>query len=536
MIQDDRLTKLANKRKSMRRIAPHRSQTLTYFIKSALIVVALFVISQIAPGCPAAILAPICIVYAILSTIGALHFTVINRLHRQKKLAAGGNLSRLNRKWTITFGILFVLSLVSAFLFVLESPKWNTAEWVLVCCAVPIYYIIYLIAQHYLSREYAPRFDRAKAIWLSFLLVGLVLCLLYALFALFLPAHDYASLAEAFGATRAPFEYSPSAIMIEIDQFSSFTDGLVIYGIAKVSSGSSIIALVFQLIIFGSVIFGLANLFNFSLLTNQEIADEFRLLKTDDAPNTNEGILKRYLVIAAVLSLVFFVLFLTFDSWAEHERATEEHTAIESFIETEKEHLIFAVDNADEKHLIYEKVSDEYGQKRDEIKAEYRMKIDPLLHTYYDTCREKIDSYLDGREGVFGGIVQFIISLSPDNQKNHFRDSLTNDTNKADIENTYKEYRERITDLNKEFREALQAATSELPQDKQFTSEELEMFSYRFAATNKELNLWTALDDLQKDSEIYNALFSTNNYNREAAKQAAKTIINESENNALGLI
>ena len=319
----------------MRRIAPHRSQTLTYFIKSALIVVALFVISQIAPGCPAAVLAPICIVYAILSTIGALHFTVINRLHRQKKLAAGGNLSRLNRKWTITFGILFVLSLVSAFLFVLESPKWNTAEWVLVCCAVPIYYIIYLIAQHYLSREYAPRFDRAKAIWLSFLLVGLVLCLLYALFALFLPAHDYASLAEAFGATRAPFEYSPSAIMIEIDQFSSFTDGLVIYGIAKVSSGSSIIALVFQLIIFGSVIFGLANLFNFSLLTNQEIADEFRLLKTDDAPNTNEGILKRYLVIAAVFSLVFFVLFLTFDSWAEHERATEEHTAIESFIETE---------------------------------------------------------------------------------------------------------------------------------------------------------------------------------------------------------
>lgn len=62
------------------------------------------------------------------------------------------------------------------------------------------------------------------------------------------------------------------------------------------------------------------------------------------------------------------------------------------------------------------------------------------------------------------------------------------------------------------------------------------MFSYRFAATNKELNLWTALDDLQKDSEIYNALFSTNNYNREAAKQAAETIINESENNALALI
>ena len=192
--------------------------------------------------------------------------------------------------------------------------------------------------------------------------------------------------------------------MVEIDQFSSFTDGLVIYGIAKVSSGSSVIALVFQLIIFGSVIFGLANLFNFSLLTNQEIADEFHPLKTDDTPNANEGILKRYLVIAAVISLVFFVLFLSFDSWAERERATEEHTAIESFIETEKEHLIFAVDNADGKHLIFEKVSDEYGQKRDEIKAEYRMKVDPLLHTYYDTCREKIDSYLDGREGVFGGI------------------------------------------------------------------------------------------------------------------------------------
>lgn len=264
----------------------------------------------------------------------------------------------------------------------------------LVCCAVPIYYIIYLIAQHYLSREYAPRFDRAKAIWISFLLVGLVLCLLYALFALFLPTHDYASLAEAFGANTSTFRVLSFGDH-DRNRCSSHHSlmALVIYGIAKVSSDSSVIALVFQLIIFGSVIFGLTNLFNFSLLTNQEIADEFHPLKTDDAPNTNEGILKRYLVIAAVISLVFFVVFLSFDSWAERERATEEHTAIESFIETEKEHLIFAVDNADEKHLIYEKVSDEYGQKRDEIKAEYRMKIDPLLHTYYDTCREKIDSY-----------------------------------------------------------------------------------------------------------------------------------------------
>lgn len=139
-------------------------QTLHYFTVAIAVIIVLFLISKTAPTFPAPMLIVVLLAYAALSTIGALHFTVINRLHKQMKLNKEGRLSRITRKWTLTFIAIFILSLISACLFVLESPKWNILEWFLVCFAIPLYYVVYLVAQQALSKEYAARFDRANAI------------------------------------------------------------------------------------------------------------------------------------------------------------------------------------------------------------------------------------------------------------------------------------------------------------------------------------------------------------------------------------
>ncbi len=506
-------------------------QTLHYFTVAIAVIIVLFLISKTAPTFPAPMLIVVLLAYAALSTIGALHFTVINRLHKQMKLNKEGRLSRITRKWTLTFIAIFILSLISACLFVLESPKWNILEWFLVCFAIPLYYVVYLVAQQALSKEYAARFDRANAIWLSFILVAIILCALYAILALNFPSQEYTSLTEAFDVAEHPFANSPSALMVDADLIASFTDGFVSYGISKASGESSILALIFQLVIFATVIFGLMNLFSFCLLTKHEISDEFRLLPAIGDTSQNGRIVKRYFVAAAIISLVFVIGFLTLDSEAEKLKPTEEQGMIESILNEGRDRLIFIYDGGLAKSQMVKEIANAYEPKYKELEKDCEETLTPLIISYYSTCRSNVDSYLNSREGVFGwldGIWNFFV---PDNLKNKFIEEITNGANGSVIEQESKEYQDKIDQLNEEFFTELQAKNSTKPANEQLSQDELDRCrNFYFNTAN--LNLWSNLDDLQESSpDYYNALFGANSsFDREFARQAAEAVIDESEN------
>lgn len=258
------------------------SQTRSYFSRAAAFLAALGITAWLAAYLPSLALAVLMVGYAVFSTIGALHFTVIKRLHKQYKLEEEGNLSRLNRKWVLTLAVLFILSLVSAFVFVLESPKWDALEWVFTICGVPLYFLVFIFTQRHLKKEYAPKFDRAKAMRVSFWVVGVILCLGYAVVSLFVAAPESnITLQSTLEATPNSFAYSPSALMSDTGKLSSFVDALVAFGMTKASGLSIAVAFICRFVIYAAVFFGLVNLFNFCLLSNDEIRAEFQPLMID---------------------------------------------------------------------------------------------------------------------------------------------------------------------------------------------------------------------------------------------------------------
>ena len=102
-----------------------------YFTRAIPLMLILFLLAKAAPNLPTGFLMLVIIVYAFIAMVGSLHFVVMRRMLRQYKLREEGDLSKLNRKWTIYLIGLFVLGLLSGLLFLLEAPGWGYLEWIL---------------------------------------------------------------------------------------------------------------------------------------------------------------------------------------------------------------------------------------------------------------------------------------------------------------------------------------------------------------------------------------------------------------------
>lgn len=465
-----------------------------YFIKAVALVLCLMVVAKVAPFLPSVLFPLVFAVYAVLSTIGALYFTVINRLYKQYKLTEEGDLSRLNRKWKWMMAGLLAASLASAFLFVLGSPKWDNYEWLLVWIAIPLYYVVYRAVGCRLEREYAPRFHKAYTMRWSFWIVGIVLCIAYAALSVQLMPVEYAGLSEAFQSTYMPYEHSMSAVMREADKLSSLADGITWYAISQVSMKFFLFAFVCKFVVFASVIFGVLNQLRLCFLNFQEIKSEFQILPAHGEAKSSGPLLRIYIVILVSVLAVATLLFLCVEFEAAKAQATNEYTAVDVFVDEQTENVIFFVEGKLEeaKELVGSK--EDYDRQKQELIDQRNEELRPLIEEYYDQCVDNIGSYLDWYGSPFGAIAKHFKSLMRDDAVKTFKERVTDGSSAAEIEDRYNEYRNAVVALDNEM---LAATLGD------------EAFEPIEASSRKSIDLWAILENPESLAVIDDYLLNT---------------------------
>lgn len=408
-----------------------------YFLRAVFLMLALFLLAKIAPNLPTGLLMLAIIVYAFIAMVGSLHFVVMRRMLRQYKFRKEGELSKLNRKWTLFLIGLFVLGLLSGLLFLLEAPSWGYREWRLLCVAILLYFTIYLIAYQLLKREYADKFDKASAMKWAFWFTGALICLGYAIFLVPEAPSESISMRAAFDQVELKFNESPCALFSALEALTTFLEGLKIYAAHNVSSWHTAVGVVVKVVVFASLFFGLASQFCFCLLDRSEIAAEFRTLpsKSDD---TKEPLVKRYFVILVTLVIAFCIMFLVANHLIAQLRSTGNVSFIEAQVEKGKQELIFKFDAQVEES---------------KIKKEMLPALRSSLDDYYDQCMSSVDSYVDARRSASNGlldtIVRWLRSLfggDVDKVREKFIEEITANAESSDSEilEQYGEYRQQL--------------------------------------------------------------------------------------------
>lgn len=499
------------------------SQVVSYFVRAAIVVALLWIVAKVAPYLPSAVFPLVFSAYAVFSMIGALYFTVRNRIHKQHKLAATGNLSRLNRKWKWMMGGLLIASLASAFLFVLDSPKWDDAEWLLIVVAVPLYYIAYQLIQRLCKKEYAPKFYKAYTMRWSFWVVGILLCGAYAVVSAQSHAEVFGSLTEALQHAPRPYEHAFSATLSEVDKLSSFADGVASYAISQVTEDYFLIGLVWQFVIFASVIFGVLNQLRFCLLDWQEIKSEFQILPTEEEPESSGPILKAYIVVLVVVLGVAAALFLCTEFEMAKFRATEEYTAIDEAVDGYTDYLSFQFDGVVEEAVDRDKKSKEYEQEKSDLLDRRAEELTPLANEYYDRCMGNIDSYLDWYNGLFGIIAKQFKSWWRDDAEKTFRERIAAGVDATEIEESYNSYREQLIDLREENSDVLSTEEVSI----------LLSLGPTGLADAENLDLWAVLDDSTVDGVL---LCSEEELSEEDMKAKIAELIENARERTLSLI
>lgn len=524
-MQQDKPTPVASAIKQFA-ISLSRGGLCAYLLKAFATVMCLWVVSRISPLIPAIALLPVFIAYSLMSTLGALYFTTIKRIHREYELAKEGRLSQINRKWPLRMAVFFIISLVSAFLFTLESPRWDALEWILTFLAVPIYFVAFKAAERGLRKEFDKKFLKARAMKASFWLVGVILCLVYAILATAFSVNEASGLREAFEHTPRLFADSPSAIMGEADLISSFSQGLTSYMVTEIAGQFFIVGVIYHFAVYAFVFFGLINQFGFCLLSKREIKGEFQLLPANYESRDDQPILKRYIVILVSINLAASVLFLFAESKTQEAKSSGEPTKIEIFIEDRIKDILYRFDDAYEKDQEFNEVTTSYRQNVDDVLVQRGSELNPLIDEYFDRCKENVDAYLDWYESFEGQAMRSLKWL-PGNivigrVKDHFLEDMNKDIDSAHLQEVYRKYQSELDQLQDDYADDMNEIDPDDPRSTFATSK-------ADGDSVEDLDLWGCLSRDGSSSIVGDVLLNSSNLNREELKNSIFELIDQAK-------
>ena len=107
----------------------HAREIACFFGKAFVLVALLAVAARYAPLLPSYAIPLVLLVYALPATVGSMYGIVVKRFHDQLKYNEEGMASKYNRRWTGWMAAFFALSLVSATMFLLDAPAWDSTQW-----------------------------------------------------------------------------------------------------------------------------------------------------------------------------------------------------------------------------------------------------------------------------------------------------------------------------------------------------------------------------------------------------------------------
>ena len=427
-----------------------------YFAKAVVLVAVFLLIGRLGPSMPPMLLALVWAVLSTVSAIGLVYHRVITKARKRYGLKGGGVVARLNGGRVISLVFAFAASAVFMGGLILELPKWEFAEWLLLALAVFLYVVVYQGVKRLLVNEYEPLLQVSRTVKVSSAILCVVLLLVYALVSLTGPAATYDSMTEAFLAAKQPFAQSSSALLADAGYLTALVDGLTSFAMSRVAEGSLWIYVVWRVVLCGSVALAVSSLVSACSLrlselklvfmpldaveavgegvqkarevvevagegaeaavhdvgarevdasiskassNVDELADEEHVATAERAYRvataSNGHILKRYVVLACAFPLVLVACFAVADAKIASVAETEGYTTARAFI---RDQVGMAACVIDGKPYDYEKVQElcKKAQKlSDDLASEREKVLTPLINEAFDQRIQNIDRYLD---------------------------------------------------------------------------------------------------------------------------------------------
>lgn len=113
------------------------------------------------PSMPSPVVVLFWVAFTLVSMLGILYQASIAKADRRQKFASGGIAVRINNGRSIRVVVSFVASAVLMASLLLESPKWDAAEWALIVAAVALYPPAEFAVARRVLCEYEPMQSKA---------------------------------------------------------------------------------------------------------------------------------------------------------------------------------------------------------------------------------------------------------------------------------------------------------------------------------------------------------------------------------------
>ena len=237
------------------------------------------------------------------------------------------------------------------------------------------------------------------------------------------PAETFSSASEAFLSVDQPFEGSPSALASEAGTISALIDGFAVYGASRAAEVSAAGYLALRAVLVCSALCGVVSLLGLCSLSWSELKRVFLPLEAATSPDANASdagtpnedapdvdasdagtpvgdtprakVVKRNVVVAAVLPIVLMACFMVADSLVARAVQTQEYTAAQRFVRDQVDLAVYVLDGT---YYEYQAVQDLLAQAKLDSEAlaqEAEATLVPLINASYDARIANVDAYLD---------------------------------------------------------------------------------------------------------------------------------------------
>ena len=378
-----------------------------YAIKAAAVVALLFLFSRVAAWAPGWCVAVVWAACSVLLAAGITYHAVVEKTINQVAFRAGGVLGRINGGRTFRLIVAFVVSAVGVAGLLVASVGWDVWQWGLAVAAVPLFLLVYVLADKLASKETSFLYRASLDVRVSAFITGALLFV--ASFVLFAaqPTPEVTSATEAFLSAENPFASSPSTIMSEAGLAVSYADALSTYGLSKLGELNVFGRYCAQTLLLVSSIFGLAGLLGTCALDLRELKRVFLPLEKigtgqESVARASHGagapqpiFLKAPIVAAIAAPLILVGAFVASDTALAQMKAADELTPAENLVREAFGTTAYVLDNKYYDQQQVQALMEETTVTSAALSEDARNDLIPLINEAFDARVANVDSYLD---------------------------------------------------------------------------------------------------------------------------------------------
>lgn len=421
-----------------------------FFLKCALVYALLLLLKAFAVEFPPQAIA---IAWATLSFFAAIAmaYPAIIKKNNTKEMFQNTS-EAAKRIGGRTFRLIgsIVLSAILIASLLVESQKWNMAEWMIAAASAVLYFIVSLGVARTVRKQYSPFYQRRGVMLWSWIAVGILLAV--TLFALPMASpNEYAS---SLSSNQQLFKGSSSALLEEVGKAIYLSDSLTSFALAEVSALSNLLYHVINAIVCASAAFALIHLWSLCSLDASEMAKVFLPLQgMEEITGLKKKTIASSAAVLGISAALIAALFMYGEARMEEAQESGMYSPVEDLARRLTQVSTYKVgdryyDVADVQKAV-EGLSGEGFSCEDERNA-----LVESIDQAYDTCASNVDGYLDWlaesqKESsgipVIGPIIDFISdrfsdssdqneSFSEEKRWEHLTDGVDLETIKSNID------------------------------------------------------------------------------------------------------